>query len=290
MPMPVSVDLEADGRDASASSATSSTPRARPRRRSVNFTAFDAEVQRAPGAGGSDRPRSAVGTLGSAVREQLDALGVRGLAEAARRRPRRSDAEVEGRRLELELAGLDLREVQDVVDDRRAARRRRLARRVAYSRCSSSSGGVEEQLGEPDDRVHRRADLVAHRREELRLHDATPQRRVARRRELGGDPLPFGDVTRVHDEAADRRSASRLVAVPSSRIQRPSRWRSRNASPTVSSGLLVDAANASITCFLSRRVQEVGELGADQRRMVRSRGRGPTTGSDTARWHGRRAP
>jgi hypothetical protein len=39
----------------------------------------------------------------------------------------------------------------------------------AKSRCSSSSGGVEQQPAHADHRVHRRADLVAHRREERAL-------------------------------------------------------------------------------------------------------------------------
>ena len=40
---------------------------------------------------------------------------------------------------------------------------------VRYSRCSVESDGVERQLRHPDDAVQRRADLVAHVRQELAL-------------------------------------------------------------------------------------------------------------------------
>ena len=43
---------------------------------------------------------------------------------------------------------------------------------------------VEQQAGHADDAVHRRADLVAHRREELALGLRRGERRVARLGEL----------------------------------------------------------------------------------------------------------
>ena len=74
-----------------------------------------------------------------------------------------------GDALEVELAGLDLREVEDVVDDRQQ-RLGRVARPWSrYSRCSAVEVGVEHQLGHADDAVHRRADLVAHVGQELAL-------------------------------------------------------------------------------------------------------------------------
>ena len=77
-------------------------------------------------------------------------------------------AQVERLRLDVHAAGLDLREVEDVVDDRE--------QRVA----GVADGGdvvvllgvelrVEQQAAHADHRVHRRADLVAHRREERAL-------------------------------------------------------------------------------------------------------------------------
>ena len=77
-------------------------------------------------------------------------------------------AQIEIERLERELARLDLREVEDVVDDRQE----RLA--------AGSDGlgevalllvepGLEQQARHADDAVHRRANLMAHVREERRL-------------------------------------------------------------------------------------------------------------------------
>ena len=63
-----------------------------------------------------------------------------------------SRARSNGDRLDLELAGLDLREVEDVVDDRRAGDRPTARRSPAYSRCSGVELGVEQQLGHADDR------------------------------------------------------------------------------------------------------------------------------------------
>jgi hypothetical protein len=74
----------------------------------------------------------------------------------------------EGLRLELHAPGLDLREVEDVVDDRQ----QRLARFVDQRRQLALVGvepGVEQQPAHADDAVHRRADLVAHRRQERAL-------------------------------------------------------------------------------------------------------------------------
>ena len=76
----------------------------------------------------------------------------------------------EGERLvlELDLAGLDLREVEDVVDDREQG----VARRpdgLGVVALLLVERGVEQQPAHPDDRVHRRADLVAHRGQERAL-------------------------------------------------------------------------------------------------------------------------
>ena len=92
-------------------------------------------------------------------------------AAAAQSRPRSSISlvEVERRPVELELAGLDLREVEDVVDDARAASRPSCAsrRRTRAARASSSVSSSSPAIA--DHAVHRRADLVAHVGHELRL-------------------------------------------------------------------------------------------------------------------------
>ena len=71
--------------------------------------------------------------------------------------------------LELELPGLDLGEIEDVVDDRRAATRPTLRSVSSVLALLGGQLGVEQQLGHADDAVHRRPDLVAHVRQELAL-------------------------------------------------------------------------------------------------------------------------
>ena len=74
-------------------------------------------------------------------------------------------AQIERLGLDIHAPGLDLREIEDVVDDRqqRIARltdRRDVIALLGVERC------IQEKAAHSDDRVHRRADLVAHRREE----------------------------------------------------------------------------------------------------------------------------
>ena len=79
-------------------------------------------------------------------------------------------ANVEGLRLDVHPAGLDLREVEDVVDDREQG-----VARVADSprvlALLAVELGVEEEPAHADHGVHGRADFMAHGREEgaLRL-------------------------------------------------------------------------------------------------------------------------
>ncbi len=77
------------------------------------------------------------------------------------------DFEIDG--LHVELAGLDLREIEDVIDDReqRGAGVVDLADVVALFRVER---GFKREVGQADDGVHRRADFVAHVGEEHRLH------------------------------------------------------------------------------------------------------------------------
>src|SRR6266550_8285418 len=83
-------------------------------------------------------------------------------------------AKIERHALELEPAGLDLREVENVVDHAEE----RIAARPDDLRELPLLGGQlrpEQQAGHPDHGVHRRADLVAHRRQESALR---PRRRL----------------------------------------------------------------------------------------------------------------
>ena len=76
--------------------------------------------------------------------------------------------ELEGRLLELELAGFDLREVEDLVDDRQQV----LATqpdRLGHFALLAIETGRGHQIRHADDGVHRRADLVTHVRQELGL-------------------------------------------------------------------------------------------------------------------------
>ena len=77
-------------------------------------------------------------------------------------------AELEGEWLEAQAAGLDLRDVEDVVDDvqQRLGRRSHQVQRLALLRAQVA---VEQQRRHAHDAVHRRPDLVAHVREELAL-------------------------------------------------------------------------------------------------------------------------
>ena len=58
--------------------------------------------------------------------------------------------------------GLDLREVEDVVDQRQQRLGRGLDHLRGIRAACEESVGVEHQFGHADDGVHRRADLVAH--------------------------------------------------------------------------------------------------------------------------------
>ena len=102
-------------------------------------------------------------------------------------------ADVEVHRLERQLAGLDLREVEDVVDDRQQVLGR-AADGVGELALLVAERRVEQQVGHADDAVHRRADLVAHRREEAALGGGRGQGRVARLGEFDGLLLELGEV------------------------------------------------------------------------------------------------
>ena len=140
----------------------------------------------------SGSPTSASGTSASMSSMQLEPLS-RARASASGFSVSSSTVASENvDRLELELARFDLREVEDVVDDdeQRVGRRRDglagIRAAPAVSRC------VERELGHADDAVHRRADLVAHVREELALGAVGLFRRLFRVDECDGCLVALG--------------------------------------------------------------------------------------------------
>ena len=81
---------------------------------------------------------------------------------------RSSSQQVEGDGLQIELAGFDLGEIENVVDQREQA----LGAAVRHARQTRVAGrqfGLEQQLEHADHPVHRRADFVAHVGQEVAL-------------------------------------------------------------------------------------------------------------------------
>ena len=143
---------------------------------SVNFTALDSRLSEdlaQPRHVALDRRRHVAleevrevealldGARGDEVERRLDAL-----------------AQVERLRLDVHAPGLDLREVEDVVDDgeQRVAG---LADGADVVALLGVERRVEQQAAHADHRVHRRADLVAHGGEE---RCSSPRWRLRRRR------------------------------------------------------------------------------------------------------------
>ena len=116
--------------------------------------------------------------------------------------------EVEFRGLDPELAGLDLGEVQDVVDDRQEVCAAG-ADHPAHLHLLLRQGGVQQQICHAEDAIHRGTDLVAHVGEELRLHPRGFQGPVPRAGEILLQLFARGDVLREHHDAAD--GASRIM-------------------------------------------------------------------------------
>ena len=91
---------------------------------------------------------------------------------------------IERGRLEVHPAGLDLREVEDVVDDRQqhlAGRTHGLELLALRARQFT----VEREFGHADDAVHRRPDLVAHVRQEIALRAVRGLRLILRGAQRG---------------------------------------------------------------------------------------------------------
>ena len=97
--------------------------------------------------------------------------------------------------VQVDLARLDLGEVEDVVDDREQGVGRRLDR-LGVVRLLRVQLRVLEQAAHADDRVHRRPDLVAHRGEERGLGEV---------RLLGGTPGGQGVLVEPGVVDRDRR-------------------------------------------------------------------------------------
>src|SRR5205814_10635810 len=91
--------------------------------------------------------------------------------------------EVQRQRVQLELAGLDLREVEDVVDQRQQVLPALLDGRQAAGLLGREVAVPLQQLRIAEDRVERRAQLVAHAGQELALRAAGLGGLVAHRRE-----------------------------------------------------------------------------------------------------------
>ncbi len=119
-------------------------------------------------------------------------------------------AERELRLLDLELPRLDLREVEDVVDhaEERGPRGVDLRDVVALPRRELR---LQREPRHPDDRVHRRADLVAHVGEEVALGDVRGLGSLARLLELRRPEahLLFERLPLVAQERIERRVAER---------------------------------------------------------------------------------
>ena len=123
-----------------------------------------------------------VGDRRDGVRDEFDVLlddrRPEGLGDFLEHLP-----DAEWRFFELQFVGFDLREVQDVVED---------AKQVACGRmgdadvlmCLRGEIGFEGQPVHVDDRVHRRADFVAHHREERSLRSIRLHRLFTSRHEV----------------------------------------------------------------------------------------------------------
>ena len=136
-------------------------------------------------------------------------------------------AHVEVDRVELELAGLDLREVEDVVDDRQQ-RAAGAAHGLGEAALLVVERRVEQQVGHAEHAVHRRADLVADVGQELGLQPRRLERLVARDHEFLLGPAALDELAQIAGDRQHRRlelRVARVAALSASSIaprQRPS--------------------------------------------------------------------
>ncbi len=211
MPMPVSAtakrSVASSGAPASASTSTSTSPRF------VNLIALPTRLTitclSARGVARHERRHA-----GRDARDELEALLVRAHPERAQRVAHQLP-HFEWRRGQLELAGLDAREVEQVADQAEQ-RLGRLLERAHVLALHAAQRRVEQQLRHADHRVHRRADLVADVREEVALGAARRLGSLARRLQLLRGGLLLGHVAgHAVDEALleDRRRVPGQPAV-----------------------------------------------------------------------------
>ena len=132
--------------------------------------------------------------------------------------------------IELELAGLDLGEVEHLVDETEqvgAGAMHALQRLLRLFRAEARRVG-DHHLGEPDDGIERRAQLVAHAGEELRLV-------LARQFELAALLLHFREQIRVLDRQ-HRLCGEGLQQIDRARWEiRPAALRRTTSAPTIRS-------------------------------------------------------
>ena len=171
-------DLEAHDGVIAVGCSAAVDPDARLRRPRVNLIALPirliSDLPHPAGIAADDRGHASCSTTATSSRPLA-------CAEPASRSTTSSTirAQAELDVLDLELAGLDLREVEDVVDDRQQ-RLAGVADRLRVVALAGVEVGLEQQIGHADDAVHRRADLVAHVGEEVGLEARRLVRLVAR--------------------------------------------------------------------------------------------------------------
>jgi hypothetical protein len=155
---------------------------------------------------GSGEPADFQTLVSRAGRQELD-HALRGIGD------------LEGRGLELDLAGLDLGEIEHLVDQRQQC--------LGRSRNGAGIGallgrqlGIEQKPGHAEDPVHRGSDFVTHGGEEARLGLACVKRLVAR---LGQRQLSVARFALAQFPLqVFERLESRLVLVPRSGQAPPS--------------------------------------------------------------------
>ena len=173
MPMPVSLTSNLSSRRPFTSPTTRTVTPTSPL--SVNFTAFDTRFRSTwrsrPGS-----PTSAAGNARIDVAEELDTFSF-GRLRHKHQRIFHDGGGIEFKALEIKTAGLNLRVVEDVVDQRQQTLAAQAdGRRVGV--LFRVERRVEEKPRHPDDAVERRPNLVAHVRQEFRLR---ANRRLRRR-------------------------------------------------------------------------------------------------------------
>ncbi len=155
-------------RSARRRAPTTRASRARPRPRSVNFTALPSRLSKHLARPLPSSLEHRGRHPGPALDLQRESLAPRTHADHLLDRVDRS-REREGRLVQHQLAGLDLRDRQDVVDEPEQVLTALDDDVHALLRLAPERPVARQELREAEDRVERRAKLVAHRRQERRL-------------------------------------------------------------------------------------------------------------------------